>query len=59
MMYTLTKFESEEAAKKQTEHLQTLHRETLGIRKRNNNVQQKRVAMDLKHNICVVLLESI
>ena len=55
MMYTLTKFESEEAARNQTEHLQTLHRGTFELRKKN--VQQYCVAKDLKH-IWVTLLES-
>ena len=59
-MYTLTKFESEEAARNQTEHLQTLHRGTFELRKKN--VQQYCVAKDYIYgkglHIWVTLLES-
>ena len=51
MMYTtLPKFESEEAARNQTEHCIEGHRK--------KTVQQEGVATDLKHIIWVALLES-
>ena len=42
MMYTLCKFELEEAARNQTEHLQNLHRWICGDRKRKKAATKMR-----------------